>query len=273
MSQVRIPTEPAEPMQQPDPGSPKKSRAVAMLAACAIMTIPVGYLIQYYGFPAHASAGSLPVTVPAQDIASQEQSVRLSPTVGNRINLSLAYIKANQPGRAVPVLNSVVADDSRNALAWNNLCVARTMQMEYNSAIEDCKTALRIIPGFQLAQNNLKWAEDENTKALAALAEQERVAPATRDANSYLAEGLNFLHSGGYDQAIKAWQRTLDLDPRSALAANNIGTAFMYKKQPDIAISWFKKAIALDPALQIAKNNLAWALDEQNRDEHNRLEK
>lgn len=265
MSQVRNPTESAEPNQQPDQGSHKKSRAVAILVACAIMALPVGYLIQYYGFPARASAGSLSIAAPAQDIASREQSVRLSPSVDNRINLSLAYIQANLPARAVPVLNSVIAEDSRNAVAWNNLCVAKIMQMEFNSAIEDCKTALRIVPNYQLAQNNLKWAEDENAKALAALAEQERVAPATRDANSYLAEGLNFLHSGGYDQAIKAWQRTLDLDPGSALAANNIGIAFMYKKQPDIAISWFKKAIALDPSLQIAKNNLAWAQDEQSK--------
>jgi tetratricopeptide (TPR) repeat protein len=135
--------------------------------------------------------------------------------------------------------------------------------MEYNIALEDCNHAIRIAPDFQLARNNLKWAQDDNQKAIVAINAQEQIAPATRDANSYLAEGLNFLHIGNYDQAIKAWQRALDLNPRNALAANNIGIAYMFKKEPGLAIAWFEKAIVFDPALQIAKNNLAWAEDEQ----------
>ena len=70
------------------------------------------------------------------------------------------------------------------------------------------------------------------------------------------------LHAGEYDQAIQAWQRTLKIDPKSALAANNIGTAYMFKNEPATAISWFGKALALDPTLQIAKNNSAWARSE-----------
>jgi tetratricopeptide (TPR) repeat protein len=89
-----------------------------------------------------------------------------------------------------------------------------------------------------------------------------QIAPALRNADSYLAEGLNYLHTGDYDQAIYAWQRVLSLDPANALAANNIGTAYMLKQQPSLAATWFQKAIALDPSQQIAKNNLAWARNE-----------
>ena len=270
MPQHRDPTPPSGPNQHPVPkqqpiqGSiPKQSRAAAILTAFAILALPIGYLVQYYGHPQEASASSLPSAAPAQDIASLEETARTSPTVDNRINLSLAYIRANQPNRAIPILNGIVAENSKNAVAWNNLCVANTLQMAYQNAIDDCHNALRIAPDFQLAKNNLKWAEDEHQKAIVAITAQEKVAPAGRDAASYLNEGLDDLHLGNYDQAIKAWQRTLDLDPKSALAANNIGTAYMFKKEPAKAISWFEKALALDPTLQIAQNNLAWGRDVQ----------
>jgi tetratricopeptide (TPR) repeat protein len=200
---------------------------------------------------------------PLQTVASLEELVRTSPNDENRINLSLAYIRENQAGRAIPVLDAVVAGNSNNALAWNNLCVANTMQMAYNDAIEECNRALRIAPDFQLARNNLKWAEDEKQKAVVAITAQEQTPPGSRDAASYLAEGLDNLHIGSYDQAIKAWQRTLSLDPKNASATNNIGIAYMFKRQPAVAIPWFEKAISLDPSMQLAKNNLAWAKDEE----------
>jgi tetratricopeptide (TPR) repeat protein len=76
-------------------------------------------------------------------------------------------------------------------------------------------------------------------------------------------EGMNNLHLGNYDQAIQAWRRALDLSPENAVAANNIGSAYMAMEQPSAALPWFEKAIALDPNLQIAKNNLVWAKSEQ----------
>jgi tetratricopeptide (TPR) repeat protein len=267
MSLDQIPQEPLEPEQQPDQGSagarPLHRRRAAIIAACAILALPIGYLVVHYGLSEPVSANARPAAAPAQSIASLEELVRVNPTVGNRINLSLAYINGNQAVRAIPILDAIVAEDGNNTIAWNNLCVAHTLQMEYNIALEDCNHAIRIAPDFQLARNNLKWAQDDNQKAIVAINAQEQIAPATRDANSYLAEGLNFLHIGNYDQAIKAWQRALDLNPRNALAANNIGIAYMFKKEPGLAIAWFEKAIVFDPALQIAKNNLAWAEDEQ----------
>ena len=113
-----------------------------------------------------------------------------------------------------------------------------------------------------LRGNNLRWAEDEDGKAITAVRAEEQIAPASRTATSYLDEGLNELHIGDYDQAIEAWQRALRLDPANALAANNIGTAYMFRQQPELAVPWFEKAIAGDPNLQIASNNLAWARDE-----------
>jgi len=238
-------------------------RGIAPVFFRRTVGLATGFLLMTCMLSQVASAQVSHPAVGAQDAGRLGEIATAAPSISSRIDLSLAFIRLNQPARAIPVLNSVIAEDARNSDAWNNLCVANTMQMAFNRAIEDCKQAVRIAPQFTLAQNNLKWAEDENRKAIAAIAAEEKIAPATRDADSYLAEGLNNLHIGAYDEAISAWKRTLDVDPKNALAANDIGTAYMFKKQTASAITWFDKAIAFDSTLQIARNNLAWAHDEQ----------
>ncbi len=256
-----VPEESATVETPPAGKASTKQRAVAIAVAVAILAVPIGYLA-LHGSPRGVSAMNAPPAAPAPSISQLEKAVSVSPTVENRINLSVAYINGKLPVRAISLLDSIVAEDGKNAIAWNDLCVAHTMQMEYSVAIEDCNRAIRIAPDFQLAMNNLRWAQDENQKTISAITTQEQIAPASRSADSYLAEGLDNLHIGNYDQAIKAWRRALELNPKDALAANNIGSVYMTRKQPAIAISWFQKATVMDPTLQIAKNNLAWARDE-----------
>ncbi len=250
----------------PIPAAGEKSiahgRGRALSVAAIVLFMPVAYLVVYYAFPGAASAGTGMAAIPS---ANASQAISSSASVDQQINLSLSYIRGNQPGRALPVLDAVLAENPKNSIAWNNRCVAHTMLMSYDLGISDCQKALHIDPSYQLAKNNLKWAQDEFAKPQTAIAEQERSPLATRDAAFYLAEGLNFLHVGGSDQAIKAWQRTLELSPRNALAANNIGSAYMAKQDPKAALEWFSKALALDPNLEVARNNVAWAKSELNK--------
>jgi tetratricopeptide (TPR) repeat protein len=243
------------PSASPSSGLPQKTRAAIVLAA-GLIVLPVLYLAFSHG--SVTTVQSARQQAPATDISSLETLVKTSPTIVNRINLSLAYINGGESARSIPVLLSVVAEDKTNTIAWNDLCVANTLQKSYDAAIEDCETAIRYEPNYTLARNNLKWAQDEKNKALGI-----KPPPGSRDATFYLNDGLKQLNLGFYDQAIASWQHTLELDPGSALAVNNIGTAYMMKKQPDEAIVYFNKAIAMDPTLQLAKNNLAWAHSEQ----------
>lgn len=249
-------------MTQHDASQPRttgRARWSAILTAAAVLALPVAYLINYYGFPAPASAEITATAVPA---AMASAPAPASSSIDAQINQSLSYIRANQPGRALPLLDAVLAQNPHNAVAWNNRCVAHTMLMLYAAGIADCERALRIDPGFQLAKNNLKWAQDELAKTQQAVAQQEQTGLSARNEQFYLQEGLNFLHMGSDDQAIKAWQRALSLNPKSAVAANNLGTAYMEKHDPKAAVAWFSRAIELDPTLQIARNNLAWAQSE-----------
>ncbi|MGH9598354.1 MAG: tetratricopeptide repeat protein [Terracidiphilus sp.] len=262
MPLARLLEQPARPGRMPGRLFSRTLRHAAAVAACVFLALPIGYLAVRHAMPLEVLAQSRPQPEPAGSIAQLEAAVRANPAENNRLRLSWAYLQDHQAGRAIPLLLSIVAEDRNNADAWNNLCVAHTMLMSYNLADEECGNALRIQPGFQLARNNLNWADGEFQKTQKAIAVEEQTAPASRDANFYLAEGLNFLHIGGYGQAIKAWRRALDLNPKDALAANNIGVAYMQKKQPAQAVSWFQKAISIDPTMRLAKNNLAWALNE-----------
>jgi Flp pilus assembly protein TadD len=235
------------------------SRGVRLGVAALLVAVPLVYLgIRTFSSQSGGSSAATNVEAAQTDLASLQSLAQESPTSSNRIKLSLAYINGGQPGQAIPVLNAVVAEDKTNAVAWNDLCVAHTLQKDYATAIDECNHALTLSPDFQLARNNLKWASDEKAKALGSNTVAEQATPA-HDGAFYLAEGLNDLHAGDYDQAIVAWREMLKLEPKSAIAANNIGTAYMMKKHPDEAAAWFNKAIEFDPGMQLAKNNLAWA--------------
>jgi tetratricopeptide (TPR) repeat protein len=252
------------------------SRRYAIVLAALLLGVPIVAV-------ASRASGSMREPQPLQaaiqqtprtaDIAVLEASARTAPTVENRLNLSVAYINANAPERAVPILLSVIAEDKNNDTAWNNLCVAHNLEKDYTDGVKACRQALDIDPHFQLAANNLKWAMDELKKDEQRLAATSRTSASEATSPSqasaiYLAQGLRQLNSGDYDAAIDSWQRILALDPSNALAANNIGTAYMFKKEPATALTWFQKAVKSDPTLQIARNNIAWATEGQARTAH-----
>lgn len=249
-----------------------KSRApLAVVAVCALAMVPIVYLALSKR-PIHAASKTTPqaaVASPtAPNVGMMEAAVARDPSPANRLNLSLAYIDSNQPARAKPVLNALLGQDPANVAGWNNLCVAQVMLRELKDAIDDCSHALSIDGSYQLARNNLKWAEDLRQEELDAVNTMERTGPGDRDAAFFINEGTHFLHLGDYSKAIDAWQRAILIDPHNAIAANNIGTALMLEKEPVVAMTWFAKAADWDPALQIVKNNMIWAQQEIDTPRH-----
>jgi tetratricopeptide (TPR) repeat protein len=239
--------------------APTGKRASALIAAATVMALAAGYLLLQNSGPSHVMASAQPASPAAPNVTALEALAQTSPTAANRLSLSLAYINGKQPGRAVVLLEALLQKDPGNMLAWNNLCVAHTLQHEYQNGIDACNRALALQPSYQLAKNNLRWAEGERDQTLRTLAQQQQTEPAKRNPAFFIAEGMNLFSLGNYDKALEAWQRALDLDSKNGVALNDIGTAYMMKKQPRVAANYFAKAEAADPTLQLAKNNLAWA--------------
>ena len=173
----------------------RKSITIAILTGCAVLALPMGYLVSYYGFSRHSSISAMPAAETMQG-ATADGTVPFASAADNRIDPSTAQTGSDQPEYAVSAPDSIPA------------------------------------------------------------AEGKRPAPNAGDVKSALEEGVKFRHAGAYDKAIDAWKKALELDPRNATAANNIGIAWMYKNQPDIAIGWFEKALILDPSLAMTKHSL-----------------
>jgi tetratricopeptide (TPR) repeat protein len=241
--------------------------AVAFGIVLAMLALPLLYVAfsHSHGQSVRTQSSTWPTQAvpPAPSLAELEHLASSDPTSAHRLNFSQALIDHGLQGRAIIVLNALIADEPMNTLAWNNLCVAHSLQQEYNLAVPACESGVRIDPSAQIIRNNLKWAQDERAHALQALAAQESTPGAQRTPAFYLAEGLNYLHLGNYDQAIGAWRQCLRLDHRNADAQNNIGIAQMMQSRYKEADASFREALTLNPGSQLAKNNLAWAMEEE----------
>jgi hypothetical protein len=58
------------------------------------------------------------------------------------------------------------------------------------------------------------------------------------------------------DKAIEFWEKTLEIQPDSAIVKNNIGLAYIEKGLIQSAIDYFNEAISLDPKMEVVYENL-----------------
>jgi tetratricopeptide (TPR) repeat protein len=63
-----------------------------------------------------------------------------------------------------------------------------------------------------------------------------------------------------YADALKDFEESARLNPRSALFANNVGFAYYKLGRMDDAVRWFEKTLAIDPQRAVANVNLGDAL-------------
>jgi tetratricopeptide (TPR) repeat protein len=242
----------------------KKGKNIKIAVITILLLLPIVFLlVKFSKSPSGAvNEQAVNTAAPVIDIAGFENAVKTNPTFDNYIGLSNAYVNSNMPGKSVEPLQKAIELNPKSAIAYNNLGVAYTMLQQYNKGIEACTKALEIDSGFQLAKNNLNWANSEKKNVVAFLEKQSQTPEASRDAQFYINYGLAYLKIGEYDKSIEAWNQIFKYDPKSIIALNNIGTAFMMKNQVDDAIAVFKKAVENGPDDQLSKNNLAWAMSE-----------
>ncbi|HXB13350.1 MAG TPA: tetratricopeptide repeat protein, partial [Bacteroidia bacterium] len=71
---------------------------------------------------------------------------------------------------------------------------------------------------------------------------------------------LVYFRNGEFEKCIDACKKALAIDPSSAVAYNNICSAYNNLHKWDEAIEAGNKAIQLQPDFALAKNNLSFAL-------------
>jgi peptidoglycan/xylan/chitin deacetylase (PgdA/CDA1 family)/uncharacterized caspase-like protein len=122
-----------------------------------------------------------------------------------------------------------------------------------------------------------KTARNEQLKAQLAAAKHELAAPqapqppqAKETAVGHLTKGDIYFREKRYQEALNEYLAAAKLNPRSAVAANNVG--FLYNKLGNIdeAIRWTEKAKTIDPNRPVAYVNLGDLFYQLNRAEEAR---
>ena len=81
-----------------------------------------------------------------------------------------------------------------------------------------------------------------------------------KEVEAAMGRGEAAFARGDWDEAIKGYERALELDPKLYLAAVNIGDTYFRLKKWDSAGEWFARAIAIDPNQELAYRYWADAL-------------
>ena len=144
----------------------------------------------------------------------------------------------SQHADAAQAYRAVLASDSTNADAWNNLGWSLGKLGFYDDAVRAFDAALRHRPGYDLARNNKIWAEGEVSRArvMHALARQR---------------------AGDYGEAILRYRELLARYPDWAAAHFNLGFALMSLGSCAEATSEFERTLALQPSFNAAHLHLA----------------
>lgn len=100
-------------------------------------------------------------------------------------------------------------------------------------------------------------------RELSTLEKAKHEAVANPGHDTYLELGLQYYRSRRLQEAIAATRKALEFDPNSAVAYNNLCSAYAELGMWDRAVQACRKALSIAPNFQLAKNNLAWALREQ----------
>jgi tetratricopeptide (TPR) repeat protein len=149
-------------------GSPSRGPSAHMMLARIVHRLDRRYL-------AGAAAGALlglAFGVPGGYALSQGPATALPTQVDelrlvSLINESRRALALEQPAYAVSLLRAAEALNPRNAALQNNLCAALNGLRRFDEAIAACRAALLLQPDFELARNNLAWAQAERAQAMA----------------------------------------------------------------------------------------------------------
>ncbi|MFY9227040.1 MAG: hypothetical protein WAQ98_30485 [Blastocatellia bacterium] len=165
------------------------------------------------------------------------------------INLSLQQIQQGDNYGAVISCEKALEKGLSKELAYNNMGTALLNLSLVDEAIEAFEQAIKLSPDFQLAKNNLNFANSIKVNLI----------DKNKKAENYINLSVVYINVGKFEKSIDLSEKALKLSPNNPTVYNNLCVAYNGLKLWDKAIVVAEQAIKLAPDFQLAKNNLAWA--------------
>jgi tetratricopeptide (TPR) repeat protein len=155
-----------------------------------------------------------------------------SPTPGPADSLFQEAVKAQDSVRQARLYREYLKLKPEDVIALNNLGIALKKQGDYEGAVSSYRTAIQKVP----AGDNPRTAKIYNN----------------------LGEALRLQNNT--PEALEAFNKALELDPKLGFAYNNVGKIYFSQNRLEDAIVSFQKAVALTPKEVEPQGNLAGAL-------------
>jgi len=140
------------------------------------------------------------------------------------MNAGTAYLKLNEPGKAVKMLENAVIFDPAEPLAFYNLGIAQYLTGLYNNAAISYYKALEINAAIPGLYNNL---------------------------------GIVCMRLKRYPEALAAFSKAIELQGESKEIRNSLGKVFSEMGRGPEAVSQYRRALEIDPDYQDARGNMA----------------
>jgi Flp pilus assembly protein TadD len=198
---------------------------------------------------------ALPVAIEIAQANPENAEVQL---ILGRIRL-----RKNEFGSAVGPLEKATEFDPGNAEAWALLGTAYQYTRESDNAVQAYEKAVKLAPQNldYLSTYGLLLGLNERYDEAVGTLKKVVAAPAYKSAAGWVNLGWVYrnMEPSNAPESIKAYTRSLEIDPKNEQAALGLGWAHSYQKNYDQAIAAFQKAIELDPATAgEANNGIAW---------------
>jgi len=143
----------------------------------------------------------------------------------------------------------------------NNIGVALLEQFKYKEGAESFRRALKLDPRLTIARVNLSIALYSVPDVAGALREAKAAAAALPDSvQAHYMLGLVARAQNRTEDAVAAFQKVLQFDPRDVGANVNLGQVYMQQRKYAEAIAILRAAVEAEPYNVTATYNLALAL-------------
>jgi protein O-mannosyl-transferase len=248
-----------------NPEKKMKTSNRILLYAVIFMALPLCYAA-YYFTAEDAFANNITKNVQATNITPTDSSlltlqkaldlVKTNPGDETYINLSLEYFNNAMYVECIQAAQKALEYNASSYKAYNNMCAAYNKLGMWNKAVAAGQNAMAVIPGAQLAANNLQISIEGNVQLEKDITAAEALVKTSPTEENYTNLGYLYYQANKFDLSIAAYKKVIEINKNNVIAYNNICSAYNeLGKWADAAV-YCNKALAVDSAFVLSKNNL-----------------
>ena len=202
------------------------------------------------------------------------------PTDRDKATLHSVYatsLHAPQHEAAIAVLKTQIEANPKHVRSHYLLGTVNFDRGQVEAAIANFKACLALDPYFQQANEKLLQAYQKSGRREEALVQLQKMLNREASPEGYNTAGVMYYQSQRIDEAITAFKRALQINPRYQPAKNNLhqlyreqGIAALGNETYPAAISFFSQALQLDPT-DSTLYNLTGEVYARNGDQQNAI--